>query len=87
MIEMTVTEFPWNLSTMFDRIEYKHEEILLIHHNHKIARIIPGSLPLTALEAMEDLCRALPEFADKDWLKDSLISGSLEEETRDPWDI
>ena len=87
MIEMTVTEFSRNLSTIFDRIEYKHEEIVLIRHNHRIARVIPGSFALTALEAMGDLYRTLPEDAGKEWLKDSSVSGSLEDEMRDPWDI
>ncbi len=87
MVEMTVTEFSRNLSTVFDRIEYKHEEIVLFRHNHRIARVIPGSFSLTALEAMDDLYRTLSEDAGKDWLTDSTIPGSLEDEMRDPWDI
>ena len=87
MIEMTVTEFSRNLSTVFDRLEYKYEEIVLLRHNHTIARLIPGSFTLTALEAMGDLYRTLPEDAGKDWLKDSNIPGNLDSEMRDPWDI
>lgn len=87
MVEMTVTEFSRNLSTIFDRIEYKHEEIVLLRHNHKIARLIPGSFSLNALEAMGDLYRTLPEDAGKNWQKESFVSGTLEDEMRDPWDI
>lgn len=87
MIELTVTEFSRNLSTIFDRIEYKHEEIVLLRHNHKIARLIPGSFSLNALEAMGDLYRTLPDDAGKTWLKDSSVPGVLEDEMRDPWDI
>ncbi len=42
MAEMTITEFSLNLRTIFNRIEYKNEEIVLIRHNHRIARVIPG---------------------------------------------
>ena len=87
MIEMTVTEFSRNLSTVFDRIEYKHEEIVLIRNNNRIARVIPGSFTLNALEAMSDLHRTLPESAGKDWLSDSCLPGDLDSEMRDPWDV
>ncbi|MDA3940763.1 MAG: type II toxin-antitoxin system Phd/YefM family antitoxin [Spirochaetia bacterium] len=87
MVEMTVTEFSRNLSTVFDRIEYKHEEIILVRHNHRIARVIPGSFTLTALEAMGDLYRTLPEDAGKDWLKDSTLPGNLDNGMRDLWDV
>ncbi len=87
MVEMTVTEFSRNLSTVFDRIEYKHEEIVLFRHNHRIARVIPGSFSLTALEAMGDLYQTLPDDAGKDWLNDSTIPGSLQDEMKDPWGI
>ena len=86
MVEMTVTEFSRNLSTIFNRIEYKNEEIVLLRHNHRIARLIPGSFALTALEAMGDLYRTLSEDAGKDWLEESIIPGSIDSEMRDPWD-
>ncbi|MCF6335440.1 MAG: type II toxin-antitoxin system Phd/YefM family antitoxin [Spirochaetales bacterium] len=87
MVEMTVTEFSRNLRTIFDRIEYKHEEIVLLRHNHRIARVIPGSFALNALEAMGDLYQTLPDDAGKDWLNDSTLPGSLQDEMKDPWDI
>ncbi len=87
MVEMTVTEFSRNLRTIFDRIEYKNEEIVLIRHNHRIARVIPGSFTLTALEAMGDIYCTIPDDAGKEWLNDSTIRGSIKDEMKDPWDI
>ena len=61
MVEMTVTEFAKKLRAVFDRIEHKGEEVILMRNKHRIARIIPGSPHLTAIEAMGDLYRTLPE--------------------------
>jgi len=85
MIEMTVTEFVRNLKTIFDRIEYKGEEVILLRNKHRIARIIPGSAHLTAIEAMGDLYRTLPEDAAKGWMGDGRTKGTVAGEARDPW--
>lgn len=85
MVEMTVTEFVRNLKTIFDRIEYKGEEVILVRNKHRIARIVPGSAHLTAIEAMGDLYRTLPEDAAKGWLEDSRTRGTVKGEARDPW--
>jgi hypothetical protein len=85
MIEMTVTEFVRRLKSIFDRIEYKGEEVILVRNKHRIARIIPGSAHLTAIEAMGDLYRTLPEDAAKGWLADSRLEGIIDREVRDPW--
>jgi len=66
MVEMTVTEFVRNLITIFDRI----------------ARIVPGSAHLTAIEAMGDLYQTLPEDAARGWLAESRTNGTLENEAR-----
>ena len=85
MIEMTVTEFARKLRAVFDRVEHKGEEIVLIRNKHRIARIIPGSSHQTALEAMGDLYRTLPEEEGRMWLDDSRVPGDLCDETADPW--
>jgi antitoxin (DNA-binding transcriptional repressor) of toxin-antitoxin stability system len=85
MIEMTVTEFVRRLKTIFDRIEYKGEEVILVRNKHRIARIIPGSAHLTAIEAMGDLYRTMPEDAAKGWRDDSRTKGTVAGEARDPW--
>ena len=85
MIEMTVTEFARNLRAVFDRIEHRGEEVVLIRNNHRIARIIPGSSRQTALEAMSDLYRTLSDEVGGRWLAESRGAGTIDE-SRDPWD-
>lgn len=85
MISLTVTEFARKIKTMLDLVEYKGEEIVLIRNKHKIARITPGSPHLTALEALADLYRTLPDEAAEDWLRESRPSHSIEE-LKDPWE-
>ena len=46
---------------------------------------MPGSPHLTAIEAMSDLYRTLPEDAAGEWEKDSRIANNLSEIT-DPWE-
>jgi antitoxin (DNA-binding transcriptional repressor) of toxin-antitoxin stability system len=86
MVEMTVTEFVKKLKTVFDRIEYKGEEIVLMRNKHRIARIVPGSPHLTAIEAMGDLYRTLPEDAAASWLEDSRTVATISKESRNPWE-
>lgn len=85
MIEMTITDFAKNLKSAFDMIEFKGEEIVLIRNRHKIARIIPGTPHMTALEALSDLYRTLPDEAAESWLNDSKTTATLDE-IRDPWE-
>lgn len=77
---MTVTEFAKNIKKALDRLEFRGEEIIIMRNNHKIARLIPGSYHMTALEAMADLYQTLPPEAAKDWEEDSRMSGKLSEE-------
>ncbi|MBW1788149.1 MAG: type II toxin-antitoxin system Phd/YefM family antitoxin [Deltaproteobacteria bacterium] len=86
METMTATEFAKNLKRALDRLEFGREEIIIVRNNHKIARIIPGSPHMTALEAMGDLYRTLPADAAEEWLEDSRLAGNLRDEVRDPWD-
>ena len=83
---MTVTEFSRNLRSALDRIEHRGEEIILTRNNHRIARVLPGSSHQTALEAMADLYRTLPESAAKGWVEDGRSVTTLDGETVDPWD-
>jgi hypothetical protein len=83
---MTVTEFVKKLKIVFDRIEYKGEEIVLMRNKHRIARIVPGSPHLTAIEAMGDLYRTLPEDAAANWLDDSRTAATISKESRNPWE-
>jgi hypothetical protein len=49
-------------------------------------RIPPGSAHLTAIEAMGDLFRTLPEHVGKEWLRDSRFAAMADGEMRDPFD-
>jgi antitoxin (DNA-binding transcriptional repressor) of toxin-antitoxin stability system len=85
MTTMTATEFAKNIKKTLDRLEFGREEIVLVRNNHKIARIIPGSPHLTAIEAMADIYRTLSPEAAKGWLDDSRLRGKLDSEMKDPW--
>jgi antitoxin (DNA-binding transcriptional repressor) of toxin-antitoxin stability system len=85
MTIMTTTEFAKNIKKTLDRLEFGGEEIILVRNKNKIARIIPGSPHLTAIEAMGDIYRTLAPEAAKDWLKDSRMEGKVAAEMRDPW--
>ena len=80
---MTATEFARNIKKSLDRVEFGGEEIIIVRNTHKIARIIPGSPHLTALEAMADLYQTLAPDAATDWVKDSRIPARLSDEMRD----
>ena len=47
---MTATEFAKNIKKTLDRLEFGGEEIVITRNNNKIARLIPGSAHMTALE-------------------------------------
>ena len=86
MLTVTATEFARNFREMLDKVEFKHEELIVIRNNHEVARIIPGPARMNALEAMADLYRTLPEDAAEGWMEESGQTGdSLKDEVRDPW--
>ncbi len=86
MRTVTATELARNFRAMLDSVEFRQEELRVVRNNHEVARIIPGPATMTALEAMADLYRTLPEEAAADWLKDSRpAEGWLQDEVRDPW--
>ncbi len=86
MRTITATELARNFRAMFDQVEFKHEELVVVRNNHEVARIIPGPAKMTALEAMADLYRTLPDEAACGWLNDSRSAAEhLTDEVRDPW--
>lgn len=71
---------------MFDLVEFKREELHIIRNNHQVARIVPGPATMTALEALGDLYRTIPDDAASEWVSDG--KGSSEDTLsalRDPW--
>lgn len=87
MITITATELVLNFRKFLDNVELKGEEIVIVRNNQAVARLIPGSTHQTALEAMVDLYRTLPEKAAAGWLIDSRHPGEteLDQELKDPW--
>lgn len=86
MRTVSATELARNFKAMLDTVEFKHEELIVIRNNHEVARIIPGLSTMTALDAMADIYRSLPDEAGAGWLKDSKSgSETLKDGVRDPW--
>ena len=86
MNTVTATELARHFRAMFDKVEFKREELIVIRNNHEVARIIPGPATMTALEAMADIYRTLPEEAASDWLRDAQDQEKqLSNEVIDPW--
>jgi len=88
MQTITATELARNLRQILDRIMISHEEFVIERNHREIARMLPGPGRQTALEAMADLYRTLPEGAAAGWVNDSRNTGSpetVDEELRDPW--
>lgn len=84
MKTVTTTELARNFRQYLDQVEFQGEELILVRNQHPIAKILPEPATMTALEAMADLYRTLPEDAARDWLRESRLSGPAEE-LRDPW--
>ncbi len=86
MRTVTSTELARNFRAMLDSVEFGHEELVIVRNNHEVARIVPGLAAMTAMEAMSDLYRTLPEEAASSWLEDSRqLDDGLDNEVRDPW--
>jgi len=86
---ITATELARNLRRVLDRLAIEGEEIVIERNREQVARLLPGPARQTALEAMADLYRTLPENAATTWEADSRRGrwkGSrLDKGVRDPW--
>ena len=89
MKTVTATELARNLSRVLDRLAVEGEEVVIERNGQEVARLLPGAARQTALEAMADLYRTLPDSAGVTWEADSRKGrwkGSrLGKGTRDPW--
>ena len=89
MRTITATELARNLRRVLDRLTVEGEEIVIERNREQVARLLPGPARQTALEAMADLYRTLPEDAAATWEADSRRGrwkGSrLDKGIRDPW--
>ncbi|MCZ7663194.1 MAG: type II toxin-antitoxin system Phd/YefM family antitoxin [Thermoleophilia bacterium] len=85
MRTITATELARNLRQVLDQLVSDQEEIVVERNQQQVALILPVPGRQTALEAMADLYRTLPEDAAAGWLDESRRRGALSEEARDPW--
>jgi len=89
MKTITATELARNLRRVLDRLAIEGEEIVIERNREQVARLLPGPARQTALEAMADLYRTLPEDAAANWEGDSRKGRwkgtRLDKGVRDPW--
>lgn len=88
MNEITATDLARNLKRILDQVEFSRVEISVTRNQHQVARILPGMTHMTALEALGDLYRTLPEDAAKTWIAESRENKTRDkiDDLRDPWD-
>jgi antitoxin (DNA-binding transcriptional repressor) of toxin-antitoxin stability system len=89
MKTITATNLARNLRRVLDRLVTEGEEILIERNREQVARLVPGPRRQTALEAMADLYRTLPEDAAATWEADSRSkrwkASRLDKGIADPW--
>ncbi len=89
MKTITTTHLARNLRRVLDRLATDGEEIAIERNRQQVARLLPGPALQTALEAMADLYRTLPDDAAATWEADSRKGrwrgDRLEKGIRDPW--
>lgn len=71
MQTITATNFFRNLRVMLNRVEFQHEELLIVRNNSPVARLVPCPATMTAADAFADLYRTLPQEIGDTWLADS----------------
>lgn len=89
MKTISATDLARKLSAVLDRLALEREEIVIERNHRQVARLSPVPGRLTALEAMADLYRTLPEEAAAGWEADSRSGGlkgeRLADGVRNPW--
>ena len=87
---ITTTELARNLSRILDQLVNEGGEIVIERNSRRVARLTAAPVQQSALEAMADLYRTLPEDAAAGWEGDSRRyspkNASLDKGVRDPWD-
>lgn len=86
MQTMTATEVSRNFRRVLDSLERGDDEVVIVRHNHPIARLIPGTPRMTALTALADLYCTIDDAEGEAWLKDADgMDRMAAAERRDPW--
>jgi antitoxin (DNA-binding transcriptional repressor) of toxin-antitoxin stability system len=86
---ITATNLARNLRRILDQLASEGEGIVIERNRQPVARLLPGPSRQSALEAMADLYRTIPDDAAATWEADGRKGrwkGSrLEKGIRDPW--
>jgi antitoxin (DNA-binding transcriptional repressor) of toxin-antitoxin stability system len=86
---ITATNLARNLRRVLDRLTIEGEEIVIERNHQQVARLLPCPARQTALEAMGDLYRTLPDDAAATWeahsRKGRWRTSRLDKGIRDPW--
>ncbi len=86
MKTVSATEAARNFSRILDLLEHESEEIVVVRNNHPIAKLVPGAPRQTALQALADLYRTLPDREGAAWLADARrMDRRSRKQVRDPW--
>jgi antitoxin (DNA-binding transcriptional repressor) of toxin-antitoxin stability system len=86
---ITSTELARNLRQILDQLATEGGEVVIERNQRPVARMLGAPPRQTALQAMADLYRTLPEDAAASWEQDSrgssLGAEHPESGVRDPW--
>jgi antitoxin (DNA-binding transcriptional repressor) of toxin-antitoxin stability system len=86
---ITATELARNLSRVLDQLITEGGQVVIERNSRRVAHLSAAPVQQTALEAMADLYRTLPEDAAAGWEADSRRynpkSAAVEKGMRDPW--
>jgi prevent-host-death family protein len=86
MRTITATEAARNFSRVLDSLEHGSDEIVVLRNNQPVAKLVPGAPRMTALEALADLHRTLPDAEGAAWLEDARrMDRRWRREAHDPW--
>jgi antitoxin (DNA-binding transcriptional repressor) of toxin-antitoxin stability system len=86
MQTMTATEVNRNFRRVLDALARNADEIVVLRNRQPVARLLPGSPRMTAIEALSDLYRTLNNGEGDAWLRDSRTADrAVRKEMRDPW--
>jgi len=86
MKALTATQVARQFSRVLDSLEQGGEEVVVLRNNQPVARLVPGAARMTALEALADLYRTLPDADGAAWLEDLRSADRpAARELYDPW--
>jgi antitoxin (DNA-binding transcriptional repressor) of toxin-antitoxin stability system len=86
---ISATELARNLSRVLDQLVTEGGEVVIERNSRRVACLRAAPVQQTALEAMADLYRTLPQDAAAGWEADSrrynTKRATLDKGMRDPW--